>query len=551
MKGRFGRKAPAGAAAAGASAAPGPLPAPPAPARARPVLMRRGLARVSQEAARALVQPAIARSFDPATDGTRPRGELAAAIGARIDAALEAEGVTVEPKDRRELVTHFLNGLIGASRLMSAPPPSAGEEAETAAERAHRLVLEAVLDRIDSQAAAAMNRGELARRLGELVGPILAERGLALNAEETRDLVRLLIDDMLGLGPLEPFLADDTVTDIMANGPKAIWVERHGRLEKTRARFRDQAHMMAIISRIVTSVGRRVDEASPLVDARLADGSRVNIIIPPLALDGPAISIRKFARRTIDLDRMVAQGNMSREMATLLKIAARIRLNILVSGGTGSGKTTLLNALSRMIAPDERIVTIEDAAELQLQQPHVVRLETRPPNLEGRGEVTMRDLVRNALRMRPDRIIVGEIRGAEAIDMLQAMNTGHDGSLGTIHANRPREALTRLENMVAMAGFQLPSHAVRAQIASAVNLIVQIARMKDGVRRVTSITEVTGIEGDVITLQELFAFRQEAAPEDGSGREVVGRFVATGLRPQFAARAEQAGLGALLAEALA
>ncbi|WP_448581179.1 CpaF family protein [Thermaurantiacus sp.] len=516
----------------------------------RPAALRREVTLIDQARARLMVQPAIARGFDPATDGQRPRGELAAAIGATIDLALAAEGVMVDARDRRELVTHFLTGLIGSGQRMVQASAATGDEAETAAERAHRLVLDSVLDRIDPAAAAAMNRGELGRRLHDLIGPILAEQSLVLNREEQRALVNLLIDDMLGLGPLQPFLADDSVNDIMANGPKSIWVERHGRLEKTGARFRDQAHMMAIIARIVTAVGRRVDESSPLVDARLPDGSRVNIIIPPLAIDGPAISIRKFGRRSIDLDRMVQQGNMSQQMANLLRIAARVRLNILVSGGTGSGKTTLLNALSQMISADERIVTIEDAAELQLQQPHVVRLETRPANLEGRGEITIRDLVRNALRMRPDRIIVGEIRGAEAIDMLQAMNTGHDGSLGTIHANRPREALTRLENMVAMAGFQLSTTAVRTQIASAVNLIVQVARMKDGVRRVTSITEVTGIEGDVITLQELFHFREEARPPGADPTQVHGTFAATGLRPHFAARAEHAGLGRLLAEAV-
>jgi pilus assembly protein CpaF len=522
------------------------------PARLAPSVARRDLAVLDLHTARGRVQPVIAKSFDPAVDAARPRGELAAAIGARIIAALEAEGSAVEPKDLRDLVSHFLNGLLGAGRLMVAPEPATDAVRETAAERALPQVLAAVLDRIDTAAAAAMNRGELSRRLRESVQEILAEKAIVLNAQEIRDLVQLLIDDMLGLGPLEPLIADPSVNDIMANGPKAIWVERHGRLEKTAARFRDNGHMMGVITRIVTGVGRRIDEASPLVDARLADGSRVNIIIPPLALDGPAISIRKFARHAIDLDRMTAQGNLSAAMATLLKIAARVRLNILVSGGTGSGKTTLLNALSQMIASDERIVTIEDAAELQLQQPHVVRLETRPPNLEGRGEVTMRDLVRNALRMRPDRIIVGEIRGAEAMDMLQAMNTGHDGSLGTIHANRPREALTRLENMIAMAGFHLPVGAMRTQIAQAVQLIVQVARMKDGVRRVTSITEVTGIEGEVIALQELFLFRQAAGEEAGApGRAIAGQWEATGLRPHFAARAEQLGLGSLLAEAMA
>jgi pilus assembly protein CpaF len=485
----------------------------------------------------------IARSFDPAVDAARPRGELAAAIGARLRLALEADGLMLAPRDRRDLVSHFLNGLLGAGQRMAMAAAPAGE---SAALRAAPQVMAALLPRIDSGAAARMNRGELGRRLGELVEPILAEQDLVLNAEEQRALVQLLIDDMLGLGPLEPFLADDSVTDIMANGPAAIWVERHGRLERTGARFRDVAHMMGIVTRIVTAVGRRIDESSPLVDARLADGSRVNIIIPPLALDGPAISIRKFARTSLSLDRMAAQGNMSPRMAALLKAAARARLNILVSGGTGSGKTTLLNALSQLIPADERIVTIEDAAELQLQQPHVVRLETRPPNIEGRGEIGMRELVRNALRMRPDRIIVGEIRGAEAIDMLQAMNTGHDGSLGTIHANRPREAITRLENMVAMAGFALPVIAMRTQIASAVDLIVQVARMKDGIRRITSITEVTGMEGDVVTLKELFAFVAEGA----TAGQVQGRFEASGLRPDFAPRAGLHGADHFLAEAM-
>lgn len=495
--------------------------------------------------ARRLVQPVIARSFDPATDAARPRGELAAAIGAAISRALDAEGASVDPRVHRDLVSHFLNTLLGAGARAASRPASPGEQ-RSAAERAMDLVLPAILERIDSAAAAAMNRGELARRLRDLLPDVLPDLSIVLNAAEQRELVTLLIDDLRGLGPLEPLLADDSVTDIMANGPGRIYVERQGRLELTGARFRDTMHMMGVIARIVTAVGRRIDEASPLVDARLADGSRVNIIIPPLSIDGPAISIRKFARRTFSLEQLAASGSLSPPMAALLEAATRARLNILVSGGTGSGKTTLLNALSRLISPTERIVTIEDAAELQLQQPHVVRLETRPPNLEGRGEVTQRDLVRNALRMRPDRIILGEIRGAEAIDMLQAMNTGHDGSLGTIHANRPREALTRLENMVAMAGFNLPVLAVRTQIAAAVELIVQVARMRDGKRRVTSITEVTGMEGDIITLQELFHFQQEPSASDTA---VAGRYVSAGLRPHFAGRAEQAGLGDLLREA--
>jgi pilus assembly protein CpaF len=501
---------------------------------------------IEMRAAKRLLQPVIARSFDPATDAGRPRGELAAAIGAAISNALEAEGVHVDSRTHRDLVSHFLNTLLGAGARGQVSDPVQAADARDVAIRAMERVLPAVLERIDSAAAAAMNRGELARRIRDLIPELLADLGMVLNATEQRNLVTLLIDDMRGLGPLEPLLADDGITDIMANGPGRIYVEREGRLELTAARFRDSMHMMGVITRIVTAVGRRIDESSPVVDARLADGSRVNIIIPPLALDGPTLSIRKFARKTFDLEHLAARGSMSGQMAVLLEAAARARLNILVSGGTGSGKTTLLNALSHLISPTERIVTIEDAAELQLQQPHVVRLETRPPNLEGRGEITQRDLVRNALRMRPDRIILGEIRGAEAIDMLQAMNTGHDGSLGTIHANRPREALTRLENMVAMAGFNLPTMAVRTQIAAAVQLIVQVARMRDGRRRITSITEVIGMEGDIITLQELFLFQQETS---GADEAVAGRFLFTGVRPHFAARAEHAGLADLVARA--
>jgi pilus assembly protein CpaF len=352
---------------------------------------------------------------------------------------------------------------------------------------------------------------------------------------------------MLGLGPLEPVLADDTVTDIMVNGPKQVYVERRGKLELTDVTFRDNAHVMSIATRIVTQVGRRIDESTPLVDARLQDGSRVNIITPPLAIDGPSISIRKFSKKTITLDVMARQQNVSPPMATVLKIASRSRLNILISGGTGSGKTTLLNAMSQMIDPGERIVTIEDAAELQLQQPHVVRLETRPANLEGKGEITMRDLVKNALRMRPDRIILGEIRDGAALDMLQAMNTGHDGSLSTIHANRPREALTRLENMVGMAGVQLPARAIRQQIAAAVHLIVQISRMRDGIRRITSITEIIGMEGDIITTQDLFTYQFEGELPDG---KLKGSFPSSGLRPHFTARAEYFGLDRALVEAI-
>jgi pilus assembly protein CpaF len=425
--------------------------------------------------------------------------------------------------------------------------PTPAHPADDKLRQAAAAVQPRILERIDSEVASRMDREELAADLAGPLQEILAELKIQLNQREQRALAGLLLDDMLGLGPLEPLLTDETVTDIMVNGARQIYVEQRGKLVLTGASFRDDAHVLAVAGRIVSQMGRRIDESTPLVDARLADGSRVNIIIPPLALDGPSISIRKFAKRGIDLDRMVRQGNVSAEMATVLKIAARSRLNILVSGGTGSGKTTLLNALSQMIAADERVVTIEDAAELQLQQPHVVRLETRPANLEGRGEINVRDLVKNALRMRPDRIILGEVRGPEALDMLQAMNTGHDGSLGTIHANRPRETLTRLENMIGMAGVNLPSKAVRTQIAAAVQMIVQISRMRDGLRRITSITEVVGMEGEVVTTQELFAYKFEGEGPDG---RLKGRFESSGLRPAFSSRAEYYGLDRMLLEAM-
>lgn len=404
-----------------------------------------------------------------------------------------------------------------------------------------------LLERIDAAAAAKLEREELSEQIRAVVGELLSELNLQLNRSEQDRLLSELLHDMLGFGPLEPLLADDDVTDIMVNGADQIYVERKGKLELSEIQFRDDAHVMNIATRIVTKIGRRIDETSPLCDARLPDGSRVNIIIPPLALDGPSISIRKFPKHRITLDVMARQGNISEAMATVLKIAARSRLNILISGGTGSGKTTSLNALSQMIDAGERIVTIEDAAELQLQQPHVVRLETRPPNLEGDGEITMRDLVKNSLRMRPDRVILGEIRGAEAVDMLQAMNTGHDGSLCTIHANNPREALTRLENMVGMAGINLPAKAVKTQIASAVDLIIQVSRMRDGMRRITYVTEIVGMEGDVVTTQDLFKFEFEGEGDDG---KLYGRFKSTGLRPAFIEKANYFGLERALLAAM-
>ncbi len=417
---------------------------------------------------------------------------------------------------------------------------AAVQEAVVAAKNKVQPVL---LERIDIGAAWKLPRAELERQISDIAREILAEQQIRLNLSEQKDLVTMMLNDMLGFGPLEPLLADETINDIMVNSSAMVWVERRGKLELSDVKFRDDAHVMNIATRIVTRMGRRIDESSPMVDARLPDGSRVNIIIPPLAIDGPSISIRKFSKKKITLDIMVSQKNVSADMATVLKIASRCRLNILISGGTGSGKTTLLNALSQLIDPAERIVTVEDAAELQLQQPHVVRLETRPANMEGHGEVTIRDLVKNCLRMRPDRIIVGEIRSAEAMDMLQAMNTGHDGSLGTIHANRPREAISRLENLIGLAGVEIPASALRQQIASAVNMIVQIQRMRDGVRRLTYVTEIVGCEGDIITTQDLFTYAFTGVDKNGG---LIGEFKSTGLRPRFTERAEYFGLDKVL-----
>jgi pilus assembly protein CpaF len=396
-----------------------------------------------------------------------------------------------------------------------------------------------LISRIDPAVAGQIPRRALQAEVAQLVSTIATEEKLQLNEVEQGMLAVELTDDMTGLGPLEPLLHDDEVTDILVNGPYDIYVERHGKLEKTAARFRDAEHVVNVAQRIATAVGRRVDESSPLVDARLADGSRVNIVFPPLCLNGGTVSIRKFSKKNITLETMVHQGNLSVEMAQFLDLAARCRVNILISGGTGSGKTTLLNAVSRHIAGDERVITIEDAVELQLQQPHVVQLESRPPNIEGAGAIAQRELVRNALRMRPDRIIVGEVRGNEAFDMLQAMNTGHDGSMSTIHANSPRDALFRLENMVLMAAANLPLRALRAQIASAINIIVQIERMRDGIRRVERICEISGMEGEVISLRDLFTFQYRG---NGHAGFIDGMFEPSRLRPDLAARAAQYGL---------
>ena len=423
----------------------------------------------------------------------------------------------------------------------------ASKSSDRRLEQAYETIQNALYERIDATAAARLPREELTNQLLELIAEIANEHRLSLSSREQQELSARLVDDMVGLGPLEPLLRDETVTDIMVNGPASVFVERRGKLEPTGITFRDHQQLLNVAQRIVTRVGRRIDETCPICDARLEDGSRVNVIIPPLAIDGCAISIRKFAKHKITLDRMMRQGNISEPLARILKIAAACRLNVVISGGTGSGKTTLLNALSQLIDPAERIVTIEDAAELQLLQPHVVRLETRPPNLEGQGEVTMRDLVRNALRMRPDRIICGEVRGAEALDMLQAMNTGHDGSMCTLHANSPREAITRLENMVTMASSNLPTKAIRTQIVGAVNLVIQTARMRDGVRRITHVTEIVGMEGDVVTLQDLFTFEYHGEASDGT---LLGEFRSSAVRPHFIKRAAYYGLDRALMAAM-
>ncbi len=396
-----------------------------------------------------------------------------------------------------------------------------------------------LLGRIDLEVMSSMTPERLREELGALVERLLVESGAALNSSERKKMILDIQDEVMGLGPLEPLLADPTVSDILVNGPKKVFVERNGRLELTSIIFSDGAHLMKIIDKIVSRIGRRIDESSPMVDARLPDGSRVNAIIPPLALDGPLLSIRRFATVPLRADDLIRSKSVTPELAQLLAGMVRAKMNILISGGTGTGKTTLLNVLSSAIPATERIVTIEDAAELQLQQPHVVRLETRPANIEGRGEVNQRALVRNSLRMRPDRIIVGEVRGVEVVDMLQAMNTGHEGSMATVHANSPRDALTRLENMAGMGGMTIPPRVMRQQISSAIMAIVQVSRLTDGKRKLVSLQEVFGMEGEVITMQEIYAYTQTGTAEDGT---VLGHFGATGVRPKFMGRLKAYGV---------
>lgn len=395
-----------------------------------------------------------------------------------------------------------------------------------------------LIDRFNLTALETASKDEILNEIRPIVREFVRNRNVPLNARELDQLTSDTADEMLGLGPIEPLLKDDTITDILINTHKRVFIERRGLVEETAIRFRDEAHLLRIINKIVSAIGRRVDESSPMVDARLEDGSRVNIAVRPISVDGPLVSIRKFSKNPYSLERLMALNSIKQPMIDMLRIAVQARKSILVSGGTGSGKTTLLNALSSYVPSRERLITIEDAAELQLQQPHVGRLETRPPSVEGKGEVRQRELVKNALRMRPDRIIVGEVRGEEAFDMLQAMNTGHEGSMTTIHANTPRDAISRLEQMVGMAGLPMTHESIRAQIASAIDIIVQTQRLSDGGRRVTSISEITGMEGNVVQLQEIYHFVRRDVAADGA---IIGDFRATGVRPRFATEAATLG----------
>jgi pilus assembly protein CpaF len=401
--------------------------------------------------------------------------------------------------------------------------------------RLHR----AIINRMDLTKLGQLDPEQLHNEVARLAEDLLTAENAPLSLTERDRLVGEVRHELFGLGPLEPLLADPDVCDILVNSPKKVYIERSGKLELTNVEFKDDEHLMRVIERIVSTVGRRIDEASPMVDARLQDGSRVNAIIPPLSLDGPVLSIRRFGAEPLRMSSLIDKNALTKDMADMFEMCVKARLNVLISGGTGAGKTTLLNALSSYIPNDERIVTIEDSAELQLQQPHVVRLETRPANIEGRGEVTQRDLVKNALRMRPDRIVIGEVRGGEAIDMLQAMNTGHDGSLTTVHANTPRDSIARLETMIQMTGMRLSDRAMRQQIASALDIVIQAARLSDGTRRVTSISEITGMEGETITMQEIFQFERKGMDKDG---KVIGRYRPTGVRPRFAERLKQYGM---------
>ncbi|HKS29449.1 MAG TPA: CpaF family protein [Pyrinomonadaceae bacterium] len=429
--------------------------------------------------------------------------------------------------------------LIRESSQQAAPVSEDGAGGQHTFQEMKSRLHRALINRMDLTKLNELSPEQVHAEVARLAEGVLATEAMPLSVSERERLVGEVRHELFGLGPLEPLLADPTISDILVNSHRQIYIERRGRLEITGVAFKDDEHLMRVIERIVSSVGRRIDESSPMVDARLRDGSRVNAIIPPLSIDGPVLSIRRFGSDPLRMSALIENRALTKEIAEMVEMCVRARLNVLISGGTGAGKTTLLNALSAFIPETERIVTIEDSAELQLQQPHVVRLETRPPNIEGKGEVTQRDLVKNALRMRPDRIVIGEVRGGEAIDMLQAMNTGHDGSLTTIHANTPRDALARLETMIQMTGMRLSDRAMRQQIASALDLVIQVARLSDGTRRVTSISEITGMEGEAITMQEIFQYERTGVDREG---KVIGRFRATGIRPRFSERLKAYGM---------
>jgi pilus assembly protein CpaF len=436
----------------------------------------------------------------------------------------------------RERLIRDNTGFPGSNNINGNAPETSGQNTfQEMKSRLHR----ALINRMDLTKLSALTPEQVTAEVTRLAENVLAQEAMPLSATERDRLVNDVQHELFGLGPLEPLLADSGISDILVNGHDTIYIEKRGKLERTNVTFKDDEHLMRVIERIVSTVGRRIDESSPMVDARLKDGSRVNAIIPPLSIDGPVLSIRRFGTEPLRMHALIENKALTKDIADMLQMCVVARLNTIISGGTGAGKTTLLNALSANIPETERIVTIEDSAELQLQQPHVVRLETRPQNIEGRGEVSQRDLVKNALRMRPDRIVIGEVRGGEAIDMLQAMNTGHDGSLTTIHANTPRDALSRLETMIQMTGMRLSERAMRQQIASAIDLVLQVARLSDGSRRVTSISEITGMEGETITMQEIFQYERTGVGPNG---QVVGRFRPTGIRPRFAERLKASGL---------
>ena len=471
-----------------------------------------------------------------------------ASVAPALSPASSDTGPSTLPMPSAGLAAPIMHAPVTARPVRAVAPPVADVRRSDTYYEVKSTIFSALIEAIDLAQLARLDADSAREEIRDIVNEIIAIKNVVMSIAEQEELLDDICNDVLGYGPLEPLLARDDIADIMVNGANTVFIEVAGKIQKTNIRFRDNAQLLNVAQRIVSQIGRRVDEASPICDARLPDGSRVNVIVPPLAIDGPSLTIRKFKKDKLMLDQLVKYGSITPEGGEILKVIGRSRVNTIISGGTGSGKTTLLNCLTNYIDIDERIITCEDAAELQLQQPHVVRLETRPPNLEGEGQVTMRDLVRNCLRMRPERIIVGEVRGPEAFDLLQAMNTGHDGSMGTLHANNPREALSRMESMITMGGFALPSKTIREMICASVDVIVQAARLRDGSRRITHVTEVVGMEGDVIVTQDIFVF--EIVGEDANGR-LIGRHRATGIgRPRFWERARYYGEEQRLAAAL-